>query len=154
MEDGNAPTTLTLTGATNVAVEAPTDCYPADVTGYALWLTTAVGKPPCWCYARNCYGDADGLAQGSTSTGYYYVGSNDLNLLIPCYLKTEPPFGSGITFAQQCANFAHDIQGSTSTGYYYVGSNDLNLLIPRYLKTEPPFGSGVLPDCPAGPVSR
>jgi hypothetical protein len=71
----------------------PPECVKGTAPFYADWV--AFGKPSCWCYTRNCHGDADGLRSGSSILGYIYVNANDLNILISGWNVKEPPKGSG-----------------------------------------------------------
>jgi hypothetical protein len=114
---------------------------------YNEWV--AVGKPICWTYPRQCHGDADGLKEGSTATGFYYVGSNDLAILVAAWQVKEPPFGPGIASITNgiCADFAHDQGGNATTGIYRVGPTDLNRLVESWLVKEAPAGPGVPADC-------
>jgi len=146
---------VVLTNPTlNPDVNAPKFCFPSAVlcyTGmadYAQW--EAAGSPVCWCYPRQCHGDADGLKQGSAALGYMYVASNDLNVLISAWQIKDPPKGPGITPAQACADFDHLKQGSAALGYMRVASNDLNRLIAYWQVKEPPKGAGVPANCPPG----
>ncbi|UCG59468.1 MAG: LamG domain-containing protein [Phycisphaerales bacterium] len=122
-------------------------CLPCCHKDYFEWLR--VGKPDCWCYPRQCHGDADGVSYGSPKTGIYYVGPADLNTLVAAWLVKEPPAGPGIASVPNgiCADFAHDQGGSPKTGVYRVGPSDLNILISNWFKKEPPFGPGVDPNC-------
>jgi hypothetical protein len=122
-------------------------CFPSCHPDYFEWLT--VGKPDCWCYLRQCHGDADGKKEGSAKAGYYYVGPGDLNILVPAYLVREPPIGPGIASIPNgiCADFAHNQEGSAKAGYYRVGPSDLNILVANYLVREPAIGPGVPADC-------
>ena len=133
------PTSILWTGSS--------DCLPSCHADYSEWV--AAGKPGCWCYDRQCHGDADHLAGGSAKAGYYYVGPTDLNILVPSWLLREPPFGAGIASVENgiCADFAHDQGGSSKNGFYRVGPTDLNILVASWLKTEPPHGPGIDPDC-------
>jgi hypothetical protein len=126
------------------------DCFPSTYPGYADWVL--YGKPDCWCYARQCRGDADGLKQGSAALGYMYVGTNDLNILISGWKILDPPKGPGVTPAQLCADFDHLKQGSAALGYMRVGTNDLNKLIAHWKVLEPTKGPGVPGDCVPVPV--
>jgi len=128
-------------------VAGAVDCLDAGDPGYAQWLT--IGKPNCWCYPRQCHGDAEGKSQGSTKTGIYWVGENDLNIFSVAWKVLEPPKGSGIASVANgiCADFARDQQGSTKTGIYRVGENDLTQFSTWWKKLEPPKGSGVPADC-------
>jgi len=131
-------------------VKEQPDCLPSYDPGYADWV--AFGKPTCWCYARHCHGDADGLKQGSAALGYMYVGTNDLNILISGWKILDPPKGPGVTPAQACADFDHLKQGSAALGYMRVGTNDLAILIASWKVLEPPKGPGVPGNCVPVPV--
>jgi hypothetical protein len=142
----DVPAVVDLAGATGIAI-ASVGQPVASRSDYAEWI--AVGKPQCWTFPRQCHGDADGLQEGNAKTGFYYVGPNDLNILIAAWQVKEPPFGPGIaTIASGiCADFAHDQGGSATTGFYRVGSTDLNRLVENWLVKEPPAGPGVPGDC-------
>ncbi len=142
----DVPAVVDLSGATGIAI-ASVGQPVASPSDYAEWV--AVGKPACWKFPRQCHGDADGLQEGNAKTGFYYVGPNDLNILIAAWQVKEPPFGPGIaTIASGiCADFAHDQGGSATTGFYRVGSTDLNRLVENWLVKEPPAGPGVAGDC-------
>jgi hypothetical protein len=142
-----AAVTLPGTGGCISVALAAAECLPSGSLGYADWLT--LGKPSCWCYPRQCHGDADGKSQGSTKTGVYWVGENDLNIFSAVWKKLEPPKGSGVASVPNgiCADFARDQQGSTKTGVYRVGENDLNRFTAYWKKLEVPKGSGTPPDC-------
>jgi hypothetical protein len=49
------------------------DCLPDTLAEYPLWV--ALGKPDCWCYPRQCHGDADGV-----QTGPFWVSLVDLTM--------------------------------------------------------------------------
>ncbi|MHC4316351.1 MAG: GEVED domain-containing protein, partial [Planctomycetota bacterium] len=108
-----------------------------------------VGTPACWCNPRQCHGDADFSYGGSPKTGFYYVGPNDIGMLVSAWLVLEPPFGPGIASSPYgiCADFAHDLGGNPKTGFYRVGPTDLNILIKNWLVLEPDRGPGIPPDC-------
>jgi hypothetical protein len=124
------------------------ECLKTSAPFYNDWVK--FGKPACWCYARNCHGDADGLRQGIYLTGYWYVGTNDLNILVKGWQVKEAPKGPGIMSIPGgiCADFARDNQGSALTGFWRVGTSDLNILIRYWQVKEGPKGPGV-PDCMA-----
>ena len=129
------------------------DCFPSDYPAYDDWV--AFGKPGCWCGSghpdanpRQCYGDADGLAQGSALFGYEYVGTDDLAMLIDAWRIKEPPKGPGISGNQICADFDHAQQGSTLFGFERVGTDDLAIMIDYWRIKEPPKGDGIPFDCP------
>lgn len=133
------------TGAVSAAGLAP-----AGGADYAEWV--AVGRPACWTYPRQCYGDADGQAESVTGGGgISYVGDNDLNALLAAWQVKEPPFGPGIASVPNgiCADFAHDREGNAAEGFYRVGNNDLNRLVANWMVKEPPAGPGIPTDCAA-----
>ncbi|MHC4110686.1 MAG: hypothetical protein ACYSUY_06410, partial [Planctomycetota bacterium] len=149
-------------GPTGVVMEDPNEIVEVNFTGFfcdgnhpcfehmpdaAEWF--AVGEPLCWCYLRQCHGDADGELGGSAKTGFYAVGPADLGILINSWLVLEPGFGPGIASIPNgiCADFAHDQGGSVKTGFYRVGPSDLAILITNWLVLEPGFGPGVPADC-------
>ncbi len=133
-------------------VEDDEELLPSTHADYAEWV--AVGKPACWAYPRQCHGDADGRKETSDS-GSYYVGVQDLNLLVAAWEVKEAPFGPGIASVANgiCADFAHDQDGSATTGYYRVGITDLNILVANWLVKEAPDGPGVAGDC-GGSLTR
>jgi hypothetical protein len=162
---------VTLLDSATITVLPETDCFPPAHPDYSEWVN--VDKPDCWCYPRQCHGDADGLMGGSSKCGYDYVETGDLSILISSWLEIEPDcgfsavsphdlsilisawlvlepaFGPGIASIPNgiCADFAHDQGGSHKTGFYRVGPTDLNILIANWLVNEPPGGPGVPPDC-------
>ena len=96
----------------------PCECMASTNPDFAEW--TLVGKPDCWCYERQCRGDADG-----NQIGPFWVQSLDLGILISAYNKIVLPPG-GI-----CADFDHQ-----QIGPFRVQSLDLAILITYYNKLE------------------
>jgi hypothetical protein len=88
------------------------DCFNRAAPEYADWV--ALGKPDCWCYPRNCRGDADGKIEYGT----YWVLLQDLNLFKTYFGATGISGKPGI-----CCDFARDIEYGT----YRVLLNDLNI---------------------------
>ncbi len=129
------------------------ECFPLWNEGYQDWLD--VNKPPCWCYPRQCHGDADNRKEGNDNAGYSYCHFDDLNLLLSAWNIKEPnygdpyPGGSGIAWPDTniCADFDHKAEGSTKSGYYRVHFNDLNILLNSWSVKEPPDGPGIEPNC-------
>lgn len=120
---------VTYPGPTNVLF----DCYTAS--DKSVW--DAVGKPACWCFPNQCYGDADGTLQGSLLTGYWAVGSDDLAILYSAWQikdTTGQPPGTQLDSTQICADFNHARQGSLLTGYWRVGSDDLAIMYANWQK--------------------
>jgi hypothetical protein len=147
LTDPDVAAEVDLSQATNVPVGGGEDLLPPSHPDYDEWV--AVGKPTCWAYPRQCHGDADGQLGGNEKTGFYYVGTDDLNVLIAAWQVAERPFGPGIDSIENglCADFARDQGGSEKTGFYRVGTSDLNVLIENWLVKEPPAGDGVPGDC-------
>ncbi len=135
-----------------VCLDGCPDCFPCENPGYDDWV--AFGKPSCWCYARQCRGDADGLKQGSAVLGYTYVSTNDLIRLANAWQIKEPPKGPGILIVPSgiCADFDHDKQGSAALGYVRVSTNDLIKLANSWQIKEPPKGPGIPGDCANIPI--
>jgi len=92
------------------------ECFPCDHPDYNEWVL--VGKPACWCYPRQCHGDADNACQGKNC---YWVSGNDLAILRSAWNK---PLG-GLVGNEICADFAHNAQGK---GNYRVSTHDLAIL--------------------------
>jgi hypothetical protein len=116
-------------------------CFPKYEHIYDDWVL--MGRPNCWCYLRQCHGDADN-AYETTKTGKYYVHFNDLNLLLANWNVK----GTTMPVPGICADFAHDTE-TTKTGTYRVHFNDLNILLASWNMQEPlPYPNCV--DCPQG----
>jgi len=133
------------TGAGNCAVVL---CFPTSEPNMATWK--AQGKPRCWCYARQCKGDATGTSEGTTKTGLYWVGVPDLNIFMAAWKVKEPTNGPGLKGEPNiCADFSHTSEGTTKTGLYRVGVPDLNIFMAAWKIKEPTNGVGI-GTCPAG----
>lgn len=142
---GDTLGTVTVAPTATITL-ASAECVKTTAPFYADWV--AFGKPNCWCYAKNCRGDVDGLKQGNSVTGYVYVFTNDLNKFLAAYNIKEAPKGPGVASVVNgiCADFDHARQGNSVTGYIRVFTNDLNIFLASYNVKEPPKGPGV-PDC-------
>ena len=157
-----------VTGATDVPVVLGVPCFPSNHPDYQKWLdmgelhgwSWGAGEgPPCWCYARQCHGDADGIKTGSIFSGYTYVGPTDLAIFGDAWDVKEPanpptPSGPGIHTVPNgiCCDFAHDLTGSIFSGYTYVGPTDLAVFGTYWDVKEPanpptPSGPGIPGDC-------
>jgi hypothetical protein len=125
MEDSSSPST-SLSGC---HVACLVDCLKNTHPDFAAW--DDFGKPNCWCYQRQCRGDADGL-----KTGPFWVAIPDLNMLrtainqTDTVLKTVP---NGI-----CCDF-----DQAKTGPFRVAIPDLNIL--RAYINQP---EASVPQCP------
>jgi len=117
LEDGSTPG-INSPGCT--ALDCMKDTHP-DHANWLYW-----DKPKCWCYARQCRGDADG-----EKTVFYWVAIPDLTLFKAAFNKMEaalPPGG-------ECCDFDHQ-----KTVFYWVAIPDLTIL-KQY------FNQMVVPEC-------
>jgi hypothetical protein len=126
MEDSSSPT-VNMTGVCLTLAE----CLKNTDPGYDAWKNT-FGSPDCWCYQRQCRGDADG-----TKTGPFWVAIPDLNALRVAINKNDTALlgiPNGI-----CSDYDH-----TKTGPFRVAIPDLNILRQYINKAE-----GSVPVCPS-----
>jgi hypothetical protein len=105
----------------NMVVSLGSDCYlgmpQADIDE---WIS--VGRPVCWCYPRQCIGDADGRTP-QTKAPYYWVTDDDLTILKSGWMKTVAQMsGDDI-----CADIDRD-SPQTKAPYYRVTDEDLTIL--------------------------
>jgi hypothetical protein len=116
------------------------DCFPTLHEDYEEWIS--VGKPDCWCYLRQCHGDADDRYQGKQ---HYWVSIYDLDVLVAAWNKPfEEIEGETITVGGKeveliCADFDHLPQGKNE---YRVSNNDLDILVANWSIPDGPE-----PDC-------
>jgi hypothetical protein len=125
LEDGTSVDVSDSLVAT--ATCAPPECYKDTSPSYAAWKDT-FGMPDCWCYQRQCRGDADGL-----KAGLYWVYTNDLNVLKGAYQKNDTTLKNIVVNGVKgiCADFDH-----TKSGLYRVYTADLNILKTYYQKSQ------------------
>ncbi len=109
------------------------ECLNSTATEYADW--TSWGRPDCWCYQRQCRGDADGIKSGP-----FWVAVPDLGMFRRVFNKTDQAVmlvRNGI-----CADFDH-----LKSGPFRVAVPDLNIFRQYFNKTEL-----LVPACDAKPV--
>jgi hypothetical protein len=97
-------------------------CMKATSPDYGTWV--AWDCPACWCYSRQCRGDADG-----TRTGPFWVAIPDLNIFRAAFNKTDIILGglaNGI-----CSDSDH-----MKTGPFRVAIPDLNIFRLYFNKPE------------------
>jgi hypothetical protein len=99
-----------------------TECYKTTGPDYAAW--TQFGRPSCWCFQRQCRGDAEG-----TKVGVQWVQALDLNIFAAAY-------GKNVTLLAQvangiCADFDH-----TKVGVQRVQALDLTPFATYYGKNQ------------------
>jgi hypothetical protein len=138
------------TGTSDCAVVL---CFPTSEPNMSTWK--ALGKPRCWCYERQCKGDATGTSEGTTKTGIWWVGTPDLGIFLAAFNVKEPTHGVGLQGEPNiCADFSHTSEGTTKTGIWRVGTPDLGIFLSAFNVLEPGKGPGI-GTCPAGdPGSR
>ena len=102
-------------------------CFPPAHPDYDEWV--AVGKPNCWCYPRQCNGDADGALFGKNS---YWVSTPDLTILKAAWEKALPDLAGEPNI---CADFDHELFGKNS---YRVATPDLTILKEYWEETDGP----------------
>ncbi|MHC4571321.1 MAG: PASTA domain-containing protein [Planctomycetota bacterium] len=71
---------------TAVTIDVTAECMAASHPAYARWV--AKGKPDCWCYKKNCYGDVDGLAFGP-----FWVSQDDKDIFVTALNQIVLPAG-------------------------------------------------------------
>ncbi|HUT30560.1 MAG TPA: GEVED domain-containing protein [Sedimentisphaerales bacterium] len=103
------------------------DCLNRNAPEYADWVL--LGRPKCWCFARQCRGDIDGK-----QTGPFWVAIPDLGLFKPCFNQAVLPPGC------ICADLDH-----LKTGPFRVAIPDLAIF-----KTY--FNQVVVPPCDQLPI--
>ncbi|MHC4499192.1 MAG: BACON domain-containing protein, partial [Planctomycetota bacterium] len=124
----NSPQTV------EVSLYISEDCFPRDHPDYNGWVS--VGYPQCWCYPRQCHGDADNEQQGCPKCSYYYVWAGDLNALVAGWKQAYG--GSPLYDPWICADFDHHAQGDPKSGYFRVWADDLNILIANWRSNPEP----------------
>jgi hypothetical protein len=99
---------------------------------YLEWLS--VGKPDCWCYTRQCHGDADNLPYGKSN---YWTSIPDLEVLKAAWNKNlatilgkkvidfNPSCTSSCNVPLICADFDHKPYGKSN---YRISIPDLAIL--------------------------
>jgi hypothetical protein len=142
--------------AVGYQVSDGSDCYVGRPDYTTQW--TPAGRPRCWCYPRQCHGDADGIKHGTGGMGgYWYVGQPDLDIMGAGWLVKEPTKGTGILNLKvngvpvACADFGHDLHGTGGMGgYWRIGQPDLDKMGLYWLVKEPTKGTGTPADCLPG----
>ncbi|NIP33055.1 MAG: hypothetical protein GWN67_25485 [Phycisphaerae bacterium] len=106
-----------------IDVNIPDDeCMKDTAPEYPEW--EAWGKPLCWCYSRQCRGDADGI-----KTGPFWVAIPDLNMFRAAFNKSDLVL-QGVTNGI-CSDADH-----IKTGPFRVAIPDLNIFRAYFNKPE------------------
>jgi hypothetical protein len=96
--------------------------YPnCDADDYNEWANV-VGRPDCWCYPRQCHGDAD---NASETKGNYWVYVADLTILLSGWGKAIGDMSDN----EICADFDH---AAETKGDYRVYVADLGILLANW----------------------
>ena len=117
------------------------DCLSDTAPEYTAWV--AWGRPDCWCYPRQCRGDADGCG-----TGPFWVAIPDLAGFKECYNRVDIP--------PECICYDLD---HAQTGPFRVAVPDLTIFKAYFNQIvvppcdQPPIYTGpyncwIVPDCP------
>jgi serine protease AprX len=109
------------------------ECLNSTAPEYPDWISW--NRPACWCYQRQCRGDADGF-----KTGPFWVAIPDLNLFRLGFNQTDQVLmriRDGI-----CADFDH-----LKTGPFRVAIPDLNIFRQYFNRPEL-----AVPPCNSKPV--
>jgi hypothetical protein len=109
------------------------ECY-AGMADYSEW--DAVGKPNCWCYPRQCHGDADGYEEAETKkVPAHWVGDPDIGVLASAWkkgiddVKYQTYVGDHGAVYLACADFDHTEEPETKkVPAHRVGDPDIAIL--------------------------
>jgi hypothetical protein len=121
-------------------------CFPYDHEHHEEWLL--VGLPECWCYPRQCHGDADGAYQGKFK---YWVSTKDQAIFNAAWNKPysemidangDPCTTNGIPWI--CADFDHEAQGKFK---YRVSTNDQAIMNTNWHINNGPNDNCFDPNC-------
>jgi uncharacterized delta-60 repeat protein len=104
----------------------PDICYTGP--DYSEWVN--VGKPSCWCYPKQCHGDATGSDEEFGRGNYVSVGFNDFQLLLQGYNKN--PYVDPVTNPWICADFTHSDEEFGRGNWVRVGFADFQILLSYY----------------------
>ena len=108
----------------------PTECVKSTAPFYGEWQgsdnpstpTAKWASPDCWCYERNCRGDADGV-----KTGIAWVNTPDLTIFVDAFGKADFKLDQ----TKICADFDH-----IKTGVARVNTPDLTIFVDYFGKAE------------------
>lgn len=94
----------------------PPGCFPASHPDYDEWVD--VCQPSCWCFPRQCHGDADYASSGKKN---WWVSTSDLTILKAAWQIPNGP----VTEPNICADFDHKASGKKN---WRVSASDLTIL--------------------------
>jgi hypothetical protein len=126
----------------NVEIIFTTICYPACKPDYQTFLD--VGSPDCWCFPRQCHGDADNQLEGLAKK--WAVGALDVGIMVSAWKIVEPALPATILDSTQiCADFDHQVEGLAKK--WRVGALDVGIMVANWKVVDPGVPSDCL-DCP------
>lgn len=112
-------TNLPLAAITVAVIgDGPSDCMMDTHPDYDMWVIR--GKPDCWCYVKQCHGDADGKT--GPGMGPFPVSGDDLTILALGINTLPLPVGVDA----ECADFDH--KNGPGMGPFPVSGDDLTEL--------------------------
>ncbi|MCE5339699.1 MAG: hypothetical protein LLF92_01050 [Planctomycetaceae bacterium] len=114
------------------------ECLSSSATEYAKWVE--YGKPACWCFRKNCRGDADGQ-----KTFLKPVMSSDLTIFKGAYNKSKADVKALVVSGMPgiCADFDR-----ADTFLKPVMSSDLTIFKAYYNDAD-----NTVPECDQAPVT-
>ncbi|MFA5251376.1 MAG: LamG-like jellyroll fold domain-containing protein [Phycisphaerae bacterium] len=111
--------------AVDCVVSEGSECYVGMPDYDTQW--TPAGRPRCWCYLRQCKGDADGRPETKNNV---WVANRDLAVLKSAWQIANGPVGPGA-----CADFDHKTETKSN---YRVSNLDLTILKSNWQISEGP----------------
>jgi len=112
------------TNGSNTCQISPTECLKSTDPNYSTWKLWRY--PACWCFKRQCRGDANG-----TKLGQYWVQLADLNILKAGWQLNDTQLAL-VQYNGICGDFNHG-----KLGQYRVQLADLTRLKAYWQLTEP-----------------
>jgi len=103
--------------AVDMNVSSGSTCYDGMTAAQKLEWTKA-GRPCCWCWPRQCHGDADGLPYTKSN---YWVAAPDLTIMKNAWNIPNGPVGA----PGACADFDRAVYTKSN---YRVAAPDLTIL--------------------------
>jgi len=100
------------------------ECVKDSAPFYAEWTGAGMpwAYPKCWCYERNCRGDADGI-----KSGVAWVNTPDLTLFVSAFGKADFKLDQ----TKICADFDH-----IKSGVARVNTPDLTIFVSYFGKAD------------------
>ena len=124
--NGDAMTTNLPLAFTNIEEEY---CYLGHgQTDEQEWIER--GRPACWCYPRQCYGDVDNVEEIVEPFDQYWVWNLDVGVLVAGYGQKYN--GDPATQPWICADFDHLEEFVEPFDYFRVFNDDVTIFVTWY----------------------